>query len=92
MVPKHILKYARRDVRSITGSNIRNILLLTEKDAFADITKRDIRELMYKEIANDEFWKIGFIREIIEVKNEQLGLNDFTKEELNDILAYLCTS
>ena len=47
---------------------------------------------MYKEIANDEFWKIGFIREIIEVKNKQLGLNDFTKEELNDILAYLCTS
>ena len=92
MVPKHILKYARRDIRSITGSNIRNILLLTEKDAFADITKRDIRELMYKEIANDEFWKIGFIRGIIEVKNKQLGLNDFTKEELNDILAYLCTS
>ena len=88
MVPKHILKYARRDVRSITGSNIRNILLLTEKDAFADITKRDIRELMYKEIANDEFWKICFIREIIEVKNEQLGLNDFTKEGTNDILTY----
>ena len=84
--------YARRDVRSITGSNIRNILLLTEKDAFADITKRDIRELKYKEIASDDFWKIGFIREIIEVKNEQLGLNDFTKEEINDILAYLCTS
>ena len=41
---------------------------------------------------NDDFWKIGFIREIIEVKNEQLGLNDFTKEELNHILAYLCTS
>ena len=92
IVPKHILKYARSDVRSITGSNIRNILLLTEKDAFADITKRDIRELKYKEIAKDDFWKIGFIREIIEVKNEQLGLNDFTKEELNDILAYLCTS
>ena len=92
MVPKHILKYVKSDVRSITGSHIRNILLLTEKDTFADISKHDIRKLINHKIASEDQWKIGFIREITEVKNDQLGLNEFTKEELNDILAYLCTS
>ena len=91
-VTKHILKYAKGDVRSITGSNIRNILLLTEKDTFADISKHDIRELTYHKIDTEDQWKIGFIREITEIKNDQLNLNEFTKEELNDILEYLCTS
>ena len=92
MVPKHILKYVKGDVRSITGSNIRNVLLLTDKDTFADISKQDIRKLIYHKIASEDQWKIGFIREITEVKNNQLGLTEFTKEELNDILEYLCTS
>ena len=92
MFPKHILKYVKSDVRSINGSNIRNILLLTEKDTFADISKHDIRKLTYHKIDTEDQWKIGFIREITEIKNDQLNLNEFTKEELNDILEYLCTS
>ena len=80
-VPKHILKYVKSDVRSITGSNVRNILLLTEKDDFEDVTKHDIKKLKYHE-SNDS-WKTSFIKEIIEIKNNQLDLNEFTKEELN---------
>ena len=79
-VPKHILKYVKSDVRSITGSNVRNILLLTEKDDFEDVTKHDIKKLKYHE-SNDS-WKTSFIKEIINIKNNHLGLNEFTKEEL----------
>ena len=90
-VPKHILKYVKSDVRSITGSNVRNILLLTEKDNFEEVTKHDIKELKYHASAGDDSWKISFIKEITEIKNNKLGLNEFTKEELNEILAHLCT-
>ena len=88
----HVLKYAKSDVRSITGSNIRNILLLTEKDGIENITKHDIKRLKYHEVAKEDTWKIGFIKELIEIKNNQLSLNDFTKEELEDILTHLCVS
>ena len=88
----HVLKYAKSDVRSITGSNIRNILLLTEKDAIENITKHDIKGLKYHEVTREDTWKISFIRELIEIKNNQLSLNDFTKEKLNDILTHLCVS
>ena len=83
-------KYVKSDVRSITGSNVRNILLLTEKDDFEDVTKHDIKKLKYHEISSNDSWKTSFIKEIIEIKNNQLDLNEFTKEELNDILAHLC--
>ena len=92
IIPKHILNYAKSDVRSITGSNARNILLLTEKHSIDDVSKYDIKELKLQEIAIEDRWKINFIKEIIEIKNNQLGLNEFTIDELTDILRYLCTS
>ena len=92
IVPKHILKYVKHDVKSVTGSNLRNILLLTDRDTIEEISKHDVKGLKYHEVSNDNIWKIGFIKEIIEIKNNQASLNDFSKEELNDILANLCTS
>ena len=92
IIPKHILKYVKSDARSITGSNVRNIVLLTEKYAIEDISKHDLKELKFHEIAIEDEWKVNFIKEITEIKSNQLGLNEFTSEELNDILRYLCTS
>ena len=37
--PKHILKYVKHDVKSVTGSNLRNILLLTDKNTIEEISK-----------------------------------------------------
>ena len=88
----HFLKYAKSDVRSITGSNVRNILLLTEKDTIEHVTKRDIKKLKYHKVAIEDSWKIDIVKELIEIKNDQLSLNDFTKEELNEILTHLCIS
>ena len=57
MFQKHILKYAKGDA----------VILFTEKDTFADISKQDIRKLIYHKIASEDQWKIDFIREITEV-------------------------
>ena len=92
IIPNHVLNYAKSDVRSITGSNVRNILLLTEKDAIEHVTKHDVKKLKYREVTIEDSWKIDIVKEIIEIKNDQLSLNDFTKEELNDILTHLCIS
>ena len=92
MIPMHVLKYAKNDVRSITGSNVRNILLLTEKDTIEHVTKRDVKKLKYHKAAIEDSWKIDIVKELIEIKNDQLSLNDFTKEELNEILTHLCIS
>ena len=91
-IPKHVLNYVKHDVRSVTGSNLRNILLLTDKDTVEEINSIDIKKLKYHEVTKENDWKIELLKEIIETKNNQLSISEFSVEELNDILEYLCTS
>ena len=91
-IPKHVLKYVMHDVRSVTGSNFRNILLLTEKDTIEEINIHDIKKLKYHKVTDENAWKIDLVKEITEIKNHQLSLNEFSMEEITDILKNLCTS
>ena len=91
-IPKHVLKYVMHDVRSVTGSNLRNILLLTEKDTIEEISIHDIKKLKYHKVTDENAWKIDLVKEITEIKNHQLSLNEFSMEEITDILKNLCTS
>ena len=80
------------DVRSVTGSNLRNILLLTEKDTIEEISIHDIKNLKYHKVTDENAWKIELVKEITEIKNHQLSLNEFSMEEITDILKDICTS
>ena len=91
-IPKHVLNYIKHDVRSVTGSNLRNILLLTDKDNVDEIDKHDVRKLKYHEVTVENAWKIGVVKEISEIMNNQLSLTDFSLEELSEILENLCIS
>ena len=41
---------------------------------------------------NKERWKLTMAREIIEVKNVNLELDKFRREELEEMLEFLCIS
>ena len=92
IIPKHVLKYVKHDVRSVTGSNLRNILLLTDKDTIEELNSNDIKKLKYHEVVKEDYWKIGLAKEIIDIKNNQLSLCDFSIQELNEVLDNLCIS
>ena len=46
-VPKQLINLIANDVRSTTGSNLRNLLLLTSKDTIKGITIEDVKKLKY---------------------------------------------
>ena len=71
---------------------MRNILLLTDKPSVEDVTRDDLRKLEYAPIDKEDKWKVKFIKEITDIKFNKLIVEDFTTEELEDILEYLCTS
>ena len=91
-VPKQLLAFIKNDVRSTTGSNLRNILLLTDKSNIDDLRKDHIKEIKYQDVDPSNEWKIGFIKEITDVKFNQLEVENFSKEELEEILDFLCTT
>ena len=68
-IPKHVLKYVMHDVRSVTGSNFRNIMLLTEKDTIEEIDIHDIKKLNYHKVTDENAWKIESFLSIMSCLN-----------------------
>ena len=91
-VPKHLLKFIKHDVRSITGSNLRNLLLLTDKNKIEELCKDDIKKMKYQQIEENNVWKVNMIKEITNVKFHKLEVQNFSIEELDEILSHLCTT
>ena len=89
---KMLMETAKQDVRSITGNNYRNIMLLVGKSSVDDVKKVDVEKIEYFPVKETDSWKVDAIREIIEVKNKVLDVEDFLLEELEAILDHLCTS
>ena len=89
---KMLMETARKDVRSVTGSNYRNIMLLVGKSSVADVRKEDVEKIGYFELDSDQLWKVGSIREIIKVKQGLMEVPGFGSDELETILNFLCTS
>ena len=49
-------------------------------------------QALLNKLESDDQWKIEPIKEIIEAKAGNMEIPGFSKEELDDILLYLCTS
>ena len=89
---KMLMETAKKDVRSITGHNFRNIMLLVGKSSVESVKQEDVDKIEYFPLDETERWKIDVIKEIIDVKSSTLDIAGFALEELEEILTYLCTS
>ena len=89
---KFLLDTIMQDTRSTTGSNLRNILLLTEKSDVRELVPSDVQKMKYHPISPENEWKVGFINHIIEAKNGQVVVPNISDADLEDMLTVLCTS
>ena len=92
LVPKQLLNFISNDVGSTTGSNLRNLLLLTDKNSIEEINSDDVRSMNYHPIEEKDAWKVNLIKELTNIKYNELELSEFSREELDEILSYVCTS
>ena len=89
---KSLLESILHDARSTTGSNLRNILLMTDKSNVCDLVPNDVDNMEYHPLPEGEKWKLSIIKEIIENKNGNMNIDNLTEEELDNTLEYLCIS
>ena len=52
----------------MTGSNLRNILLMTNKNHIDELREDDIENLGYQNEDRNDDWKIEFVKEITNLK------------------------
>ena len=86
---------------TMTGKNIRHILdSSNETDIFKIIPKQFRTHFKFEKLPVDEEWKINLVKEIVDIKNDIVVLNDkealtnpegFTTDELDQILHFVCT-
>ena len=91
-LPKQMLNIIRRDVRSTTGSNLRKILLQTQKDHVEHLKSTDILEIKYHPIMDEDKWKTSVIKEIVQIRNGKLEVEGFSNLELDEILQHICSA
>ena len=99
----YLLEKVCRDQNTMTGQNIRQVLDLTEK---SDIFKINIKclkkEFKFKELPAEDVWKVEMMKEIVDIKqsvlvldksdqNDDIEVDKFATEELNEILEYTAT-
>ena len=92
MLPIQLLNVIKYDTRSITGCNIRKILLLLKRTKIEDIKQEDIENLEYAVLEKKDGWRVDMIKEISDVKCGQLSVDGFSTDECEEILRYACTS
>ena len=88
---KHIFRVAKSDVRSTMGSNIRNILLLLDKEDFREVNQFDPLSLDYHPAPQTDQWKISLLLELIEAKHGNLQI-DLEDQEIETIITDICTT
>jgi hypothetical protein len=91
-VLRQLYMLASRDVRTVTGSNLRNILLLTDKLHVEDLEPSLVKNIMYHKIEDKDMWRVGMVKELLDMKHGDVLLPDgWSVEELDMILDYACT-
>ena len=88
--PKMLLEHIQSDVTSVTGSNLRNIMLDLDEVTIAsiDIKKTDV----HVPVPEADTWKVKMVSEIIDTLNNELEIDNLEKQNLEEILETLCIS
>ena len=92
ILPKQLLNVIQNDTRSIPGSNIRKILLLTKIVKLEEISNNDVEENETDVIQEENLWREELIKKITDIKFGQLHKYGFSEEECEAILNFACTS
>ena len=89
---RNLYQILKHDCRSNIGLNLRKILLLSGKSRIKDITPDGIKGLVYVSILSLDHWKIKIVKEIQEVLHGDLEVNEFSRDAIEEIKEFICTT
>ena len=92
IVLKLLYDIVKEDTRTTTGSNLRNILLLTDCSSVDQLKPSLVQNMKYKQIKVANKWRVTIIKEILDMKYGGTEPPDgWTDEEFDQILQFTWT-
>ena len=92
VLPKLLLHTIKRDCRSTTGSNLRNILLNTNHDDVDKLMPNDAFQIKFEEVKEENEWKINIVKELIDAKWGEVIIENLLFDEIDNLLEEICTN
>ena len=92
LVSRLLLRTIKYDVRSVTGHNLRQIMMETGKTDINQLGDVNIDDIKYHPVSNEDKWKISVVQECVDAKFGKLIIDGFSVEELDEICSHLCVS
>ena len=62
---------------------------LVHKDSINDLSKSDVKSLVFSPIPENEEWRIGMLKELLDIRTNDLVLENFSKVEIDDMINYV---
>ena len=79
-------------MRTVTGSNLRNILLLTNKMRVDDLEPSLVDSISYHKLEENDKWRVRMINGLIDIKHgDLLPPEGWSAEDLELIMNFACT-
>ena len=91
-IAKKLLDVVKNDVGSTTGSNLRGIMQLMEKDSIEQLSINDIQDKVFANIPIGCEWRILVLEELLSVRNSTCEIENFTKDDINEMIDFICTT
>ena len=89
---KMMINKTQFNTQSRTGQNLRTIMLICEKNEVSQVRPSDLTTRNYSEVPDDEFWRISFLKELIEIRYDPEMLQNFTIGEIEDMIHFISTT
>ena len=91
-VAKVLLNIVKNDVRSTTGSNIKGILQMMNKESISQINISEIRDQTFAEIPVGSEWRIPVLEELLSVRDGNSEMENFTNKDIQNMIDFICSS
>ena len=90
---RNLYNLVKSDVRSTTGNNLRNILLMTNLGNIEDLEPSTVSTINYNCTKVEDMWRLKIIKEIMDIQNEKLNCPEgWNNSDLQEILNFACVS
>ena len=48
--------------------------------------------LVFSPVPKNEEWRIGFLKELLDIRSNDIVLDSFSKDEIDDMIQFVCTT
>ena len=91
-LPK-IFNIVKNDCCSFTGANLRQLMLLLQKDSIESLEPNDMLKIEFAAVSVEEEWRIPIVKEILDLKTGVMFLpgEGLNSSELDELLGAMTT-